>query len=125
MKALTFLTLLLALSSDSFADDRPTIHSLAGREFRIEDDSAGQELAFRKSGESLVAIWRILGSGIRVISETESPVELRSPWQIVFEVGLRNQTPGTIKVGIYPGGETRAYLNGVRIPLEEIKSSPH
>lgn len=67
-----------------------SIQSLVGREFRIQDDWAGQELAFRKKSESICVVWRILGSGRPILSEIEIPVEAKSPRQCVFDVQLRD-----------------------------------
>jgi hypothetical protein len=119
MKVLSLLALWLLVAVAGYGEDRPTIHSLVGREFHIEDDSTGQELAFRKKGESLVAVWRILGSGRPVISEIEYPVEVRSAWQIRFEVELKDRSRANIKVGITSPTEISIYLNGVRIPTRE------
>src|SRR5688572_12662619 len=114
MKMLSLLALWLLVAVAGYGDDRPTIQSLVGRNFYIEDDSTGQELAFRQKGESLVAVWRILGSGRPVISEVEYPVEVRSAWQVRFEVELNDKSRAKIKVGITSPSEIRIHLNGVR-----------
>lgn len=119
MKLPSLLFLCLLVTVAGYADDRPPIHLLAGREFLFLDDWAGQDLAFKKQNDTLVAVWRIRGSGIPIISEVEYPVQFLSRSQIVLEVVLSDKSNGRIKVEIRDGPEIRAYLNGVRIPLEE------
>lgn len=92
---------------------------MVGCEFRIQDDWAGQELAFRKKSGSICAVWRILGSGRPILSEIEIPVEAKSPRQRVFDVHLRDGVRTKVKVQIGDGEEILTFLNGVRIRLDE------
>lgn len=121
MRVALLLTIWLITVVSGRAVDDPTIQSLVGREFSIHDDWAGQELAFRSKGNSICAIWRILGSGAPVVSEVEYPVEVKSQWQCVFEVLLRDKSRSKVKVELGERAEVRAYLNGVRIEIEEKK----
>lgn len=121
MRIALLITLCLIVAISGRAADKPTIQSLVGREFSIHDDWAGQELAFRTKGESICAVWRILGSGVPVVSEVECPVEVKSPSQCVFEVQLRDKSRSKVKVELGEKSEVRAYLNGVRIEIEEKK----
>jgi hypothetical protein len=128
MKPLSALLLscFVVLSSSRAADDRPTINSLAGHYFRIEDDGPNQELTFRLKGDSLVAVWRILGSGVPVISEVEYPVDLPSKWQARSEAKLRDGSTGKLKVSLYGAKDIRIFLNGVQVISEEISwTEPH
>jgi hypothetical protein len=104
-----------------YAAGQPNLQSLIGREFVIHDDWAGQELAFRLKGESICAVWRILGSGRPVLSEAEYPVEVTGPNQCVFETQLRDKSRSRVKVEIGANSEVRAYVNGIRISLDDKK----
>lgn len=97
---------------------QPDAASLAGREFSVEDDWAGQELAFQKKGEALVAVWRVLGSGRPVLLEVECPVEIKSSRCVEFDLRLRDKSRGRVKVLLGEHAEVRAFLNGIRILLE-------
>jgi hypothetical protein len=90
MKKLLLVIVCVLIAVSVFAADQPTIQSLVGREFSIYDDWAGQELAFRGKEKSIVAVWRVLGSGRPVLSEIEYPVEIKSAHQCVFKVQLGN-----------------------------------
>lgn len=122
MKLPSLLACSLLVAVAGYADDQSTIQSLTGREFHIQDDWAGQELAFKKKDDTLVAVWRIRGSGVPIISEIEYPVQFLSRTQVVVDVILSNKIPGRMKVEIRNGPEIRAYLNGVRLPIEEYLS---
>ena len=121
MRMALLITLCLIVAFSGRAGDKPTIQSLVGREFSIHDDWAGQELAFRSKGESIYAVWRILGSGVPVASEVECPVEVKSPRQCVFEVQLRDKSRSKVKVEQGERSEVRVYLNGIRIEIDEKK----
>jgi|CXWL01.1.fsa_nt_gi hypothetical protein len=119
MRILLLLTFCIFAPVSGRGADRPTLQSLVGREFLILDDWAGQALAFKNKGDSIYAVWRILGSGVPVLSEAEYPVEMKSPFQCVFEVQLRDKSRSMVKVGIGEASEVRVFLNGVRIMLQE------
>lgn len=110
---------LAALSS--LAADRSPLPPLAGRTFSIQDDWAGQELAFIRAGDTLRAVWRVLGSGVPVISEVEYPLEIVSPRQCAFSARLRGEVTRKVKVVIGERGEVLLYIDGLRIHAEEIK----
>ncbi len=108
----------LAMFVPTFASDKRTVLSLVGREFRIEDHWTGQEVAFRMKGREIVAVWRILGSGRPVLSETECSVEVKSPRQCVFFL-QRDGKRYEVKLAFSDDGPVRAYLDGIRIYLVE------
>lgn len=122
MKATALIALGLSIPVWACAADSPAIESLIDREFVIHDDWAGQELAFKREGQSLHAIWRVLGSGRPVISETAYPVEIASPRRCVFDAQLRGQHSGHLKVELGDNGEVKIYLNGVKISSEEKRT---
>ena len=121
MKAIPAFVFWLLAATFGYSAERPTIESLVGREFAIRDDWAGQELTFRRKEESIVAVWRILGSGVHVLSEVEIPIRMMSAYQCTFVVHLRDETRVRLKVGIGEKSEIQAFLNGIRIHLEEMK----
>jgi hypothetical protein len=123
MKALSLTALCLIAMIPGRAAEPPTIQSLIGRKFAIHDDWAGQELTFRRRGNSIRAVWRILGSGVPVVSEVESPVKINSERQCEFQVRLRDENRSKVKVELWNRSDVRIYLNGVRVDCEERRTN--
>jgi len=121
MRALLLLAFSLTAAVFVPAAEEPAIQSLIGREFIVHDDWAGQELSFVSKGGSILAVWRILGSGRPVLSEVEYPIETKGSRQCVFEVQLRDGSRGKVKIELGDASELRAYLNGIRFQIEEKK----
>jgi hypothetical protein len=119
MRSLFLLALWSIALISAVAGEELAFESLVGREFAVDDDWAGQELAFVRKGDSILAVWRVLGSGRPVLSEVESPIEAKSPRQCVFAVQLRDGSRSKVKIEISDRSEVQAYLNGVKFPLKE------
>lgn len=119
MKRFIVIVLWFALLMPAYAANPHTVENLVEREFRIEDHWTGHELAFRRQGAAIIAVWRTLGSGIPVTSEAQYAVTMRSQRQCVFHLE-RDRKRYEVKVSLTDEGQVRAYLDGFRIYLEEI-----
>lgn len=118
MKRIGLFLLWIAATSIALGAKPGTVDDLAGRVFAVEDHWAGQELSFKKEGDSLVAIWRILGSGLPVISERSYPVKIMSRSQCRFSLELNGHS-SEVKLNVDPDGKAKAYLDGIRIYVSE------
>lgn len=117
MKPLVALLACLLVTISGFAATESPIDSLVGRGFSIEDDWAGQEVAFLRKEGGLVAAWRILGSGRPVVSEKEYPVEVKGPTLGAFSLD-RAGKHYDVKIDLSQK-EVRLYVDGFRIHLKE------
>ena len=120
-----YFALLLALIANAAVADQPRLESLVGREFLVEDDWAGQSFTLQRNGESLQAVWRVLGSGRPVVSEKVYPVEMQGDRMGKFRVLLGSAMtdprahPAEITILLPVDAPMKVYLNGVRIVVEE------
>jgi hypothetical protein len=57
MRSLFFLALCYIALISAVAGEELAFESLVGREFAVDDDWAGQELAFVRKGDSILAVW--------------------------------------------------------------------
>ena len=120
-KAYIITLIILCISITLKADERPTIHSLIGKEFIIEDTWAGQSFTLQEKNDKLSVIWKIFGSGVPVVSETEYPVTKKSDWQYVFHVP-NGTSKNEIKVSIHDEKITKVYINNIRIYAKKNES---
>jgi hypothetical protein len=113
------LIFLVVFVSSAKADDRPTVESLVGVEYSVEDRWAGMSFMLEQDMSGYSLVWRTHGSGVRVISETRHPVEVCSPWLIESNIGDGDPCHDFM-VGIHEGGEVRAFLNGIRVYITKM-----
>jgi hypothetical protein len=112
------ITLLIAFSLK--ADERPTINSLIGQEFIIEDTWTGQSFTLKKKEKDLIIVWKVFGSGVPIVSEKEYPVKIKSDWQFRFHTGS-GENINNFQVSILDKGKVKVYLNGIRIYAKNNK----
>jgi len=109
------LSIFLVIVSVAFsADPRPTIRSIAGREYIVEDHWAGQSFTIVEKGDGLEMVWKIFGSGVPVVSESRIPIIIKNEWQIRAKP-TDTDCPREIKVEIGDQGEVRVFIDGIRI----------
>lgn len=114
------LLILCLASATAFAADGLTIDSLTGRTFGVEDDWAGQGFSFKKKDQALYVTWKVFGSGVDVVSETEYPVEVKGPKQCVFSPNIKGKR-SEVKIDLSWDPEIRVYLDGIRIHVTDLK----
>lgn len=120
MKRLLFCIPFLLVPLLASAANYVTIDDLVGHEFSIEDHWAGQELAFVRQDGAIKAVWRILGSGVPVVSQRSCTVEKRSERQCVFFLDPEKKH-AEVKISLNDAGEVKAFLDGIRIYITEKK----
>ncbi|HVU33575.1 MAG TPA: hypothetical protein VHE61_09085 [Opitutaceae bacterium] len=124
VRRLMFIAALLAAALPATAAEEPTILSLVGRRFLIEDTWTGQELLFRSRASKVRAVWRVCGSGVPRLSEVEYGVTMQSPRQCVFIIE-QNRKLHEVVVNVSSDQGVRVFIDGFRVWLQEGPLEPN
>jgi len=118
MKTLSLGIIFVCLTTWTHADNRPTIDSLIGKKFFIEDSFAGQSFTLLKKKKDYTVSWVRHGSAVPAIRSQKCKVRIDSNYQFRFSLDHPDEKNHEFMVSISGKDEIKVYLNGVRIYVD-------
>ena len=121
MKTRSLVIIFLFVAAWVYADDRPTVDSLIGKQIYVEDALAGQSFTLLKGlngSKDYRVEWIRQGSAVPAIRSQTCKVRLDGKYQFRFSLDHPEEKKGDFTVSISGKNDIKVYLNGVRIHID-------